>query len=123
MCSVMRWDQLRVENEEGRRLPGYRDEAVVRTFDAPEAMDIRFYEVHAKSALNHVPKQSRMPFPWTINPYRGCSHACLYCNSGDAAVLLADGRTRELRHIRPGDEIYGTVRRGAYRRYVPTVVL
>src|ERR687885_896220 len=75
----MRWDQLRVDNEEGRRLPGYRDEAVVRTFDAPEAMDVRFYEVPAKSALNHVPKQSRMPFRWTINPYRGCSHACVYC--------------------------------------------
>jgi DNA repair photolyase len=75
----MRWDQLRVENEDGRRLPGYRDEAVVRTFDAPEAMDIRFYEVHAKSALNHVPKQSRMPFRWTINPYRGCTHACKFC--------------------------------------------
>ena len=20
-----------------------------------------------------------MPFRWTINPYRGCSHACIYC--------------------------------------------
>src|SRR3954471_21274266 len=79
MCSFMRWDQLRVDNEEGRRLPGYRDEAVVRTFDASQAMDIRFYEVHAKSPLTHVPKQSRMPFRWTINPYRGCTHACKYC--------------------------------------------
>jgi DNA repair photolyase len=78
MCS-MRWDQLRVENQVGHRLPGYRDEAVVRTFDAPEAMDVRFYEIHARSALNHVPKQSRMPFRWTINPYRGCSHACVFC--------------------------------------------
>ena len=75
----MRWDQLKVENEDGRRLPGYRDEAVVRTFDAPEAMDIRFYEIYARSALNRVPEQSRMPFRWTINPYRGCSHACTYC--------------------------------------------
>jgi DNA repair photolyase len=51
----------------------------VRTFDAPEALDIRFHEVRAKSALNRVPARSRMPFRWTINPYRGCSHACAYC--------------------------------------------
>src|SRR5690242_4234256 len=75
----VRWDNLRIENEDEHRLPGYRDPAVVRRFDAPEALDIRFYEVHAKSALNHVPKASRMPFRWTINPYRGCTHACRYC--------------------------------------------
>jgi DNA repair photolyase len=75
----VRWDNLRVDAEAERRLPGYREPAVVRTFDAPEAMDVRFYEVHAKSALNRVPKASRMPFPWTINPYRGCTHACAYC--------------------------------------------
>src|SRR5438067_5532729 len=75
----MRWDQLRVENHATHRLPGYRDEAVVRTFDAPEAMNVRFYEINARSALNKVPKKSRMPFPWTINPYRGCSHACTFC--------------------------------------------
>ena len=51
----------------------------MRTFDAPEALDIRFHEVRAKSALNKVPKASRMPFRWTINPYRGCTHACVYC--------------------------------------------
>jgi DNA repair photolyase len=33
----------------------------------------------AKSALNRVGAGSRMPFEWTINPYRGCSHACVYC--------------------------------------------
>ena len=51
----------------------------MRTFDAPEALDIRFYEVQAKSVLNRVPKASQMPFRWTINPYRGCAHACTYC--------------------------------------------
>jgi DNA repair photolyase len=51
----------------------------VRRFDAPEALDIRFYEVRARSALNRVPERSRMPFRWTINPYRGCAHACVYC--------------------------------------------
>ena len=75
----MRWDELRIEEEEGRTLPGYREPAAVRTFDAPEALDTRFYEVRAKSVLNRVPERSRMPFRWTVNPYRGCSHACTYC--------------------------------------------
>ncbi len=75
----MRWDELRVEEDERRTLPGYREPAAVRTFDAPQALDTRFYEVRAKSVLNRVPPKSRMPFEWTVNPYRGCSHACLFC--------------------------------------------
>ncbi len=61
------------------RLPGHAGTAVIRRFDAPEALETRFYEVRAKSALNRVPPRSRVPFPWTVNPYRGCSHACVYC--------------------------------------------
>ena len=77
----MRWSNLEIDRteEEEARLPGYRDPAVVRRFDAPEALDVRFYEIRAKSALNKVPEASKMPFRWTINPYRGCSHACRYC--------------------------------------------
>jgi DNA repair photolyase len=75
----VRWSNLTPGEEEQRRLPGYRDEAIVRRFEAPEALDIRFYEVHARSLLNRVPERSRMPFRWTINPYRGCAHACVYC--------------------------------------------
>ena len=80
MCehTFVRWRDQETERDGQGRLPGYRD-AVVRHFDAPEALDTRFYEVHAKSALNRVPARSRMPFPWTINPYRGCAHACLFC--------------------------------------------
>ena len=81
MCEhvFVRWANLTIEADEATRLPGYRDPAHVRRFDAPEALDMRFYEVHAKSALNRVPEASAMPFRWTINPYRGCSHACVYC--------------------------------------------
>jgi DNA repair photolyase len=74
----VRWKDQESERDGQGRLPGY-SEAVVRHFDAPEALDTRFYEVHAKSALNAVPKASRMPFRWTVNPYRGCSHACHFC--------------------------------------------
>lgn len=51
----------------------------VRSVRTPEFAGITFHEVLAKSALNRVPGASRMPFGWTVNPYRGCSHACVYC--------------------------------------------
>ncbi len=74
----MRWSNL-TQGAGQQPLPGYRDGAIVRHFDAPEALDTRFYEVQARSALNRVPERSRVPFRWTVNPYRGCSHACVYC--------------------------------------------
>jgi DNA repair photolyase len=119
----VRWDNLTIEAQEGTALPGYREPAIVRHFDAPEALDTRFYEVRAKSALNRVPERSRMPFRWTINPYRGCSHACLYCSWGETPILMADGRTRLLADLSVGDAIVGTEVRGRYRRYVTTEVL
>ncbi|HET9154297.1 MAG TPA: radical SAM protein [Solirubrobacterales bacterium] len=115
----MRWDEQRVEND--LRLPGVGDGTVVRTFDAPEAMGINFHEVRARSALNHVPGD-RFGFRWTINPFRGCTHACAYCLSGDTPILMADGTTRPLAELKVGDKIYGTVRRGSYRRYGITQV-
>jgi DNA repair photolyase len=124
MCehTFVRWDNLTIEAQEGTALPGYREPAIVRHFDAPEALDTRFYEVRSKSALNRVPERSRMPFRWTINPYRGCAHACKFCMQGDTPVLMANGRTKPLADLVEGDEIYGTVRRGSYRRYVTTHV-
>jgi hypothetical protein len=116
----MRWDEQRVEND--MRLPGVGDGTVVRTFDAPEAMGINFHEVHARSALNHVPGES-FGFSWTINPYRGCTHACVFCLDGATPILLADGHSKPIADIRVGDAIYGTVKRGNYRRYEKTEVL
>jgi DNA repair photolyase len=80
MCehTFVRWESQTVEHQRQARLPGYAD-AVVRTFDAPEALQTRFHEIHTKSALNRVPGGARLPFAWTVNPYRGCTHACNYC--------------------------------------------
>jgi len=75
----------------------------------------RYQEVRCRSALNRT---VGMPFDWTLNPYRGCTHGCHYCyarryhsqfemDSGDefASVILVktnvvDVLRREL--ARPG---------------------
>ena len=64
-----------------------------------------------------------IPFEYSINPYRGCEHGCIYCVHGDTAILMADGTSRPIAELHIGDEIYGTVREGWYRRYVKTKVL
>ncbi|WP_320670658.1 radical SAM protein [Patulibacter defluvii] len=92
----MRWDHLKLDDhQETHALPGLRDPAVVRRFDAPEALDMRFYEIHAKSVLNRVPGRSAMPFGWTVNPYRGCSHACKYCFARPTHEYLDFGAGRD----------------------------
>ncbi len=39
----------------------------------------QYLEDTCKTALNRVPDAARVPFRWTINPYRGCTHNCHYC--------------------------------------------
>lgn len=76
----MRWQGQQVDAIDRDALPGLeRIPGLVRSVTTPEFAGMTFHEVLAKSALNHVPGPSAMPFDWTINPYRGCSHACVYC--------------------------------------------
>ena len=44
-----------------------------------ELREVEYLHVRARSIISEVPRASRMPFRYTINPYRGCSHACTYC--------------------------------------------
>jgi DNA repair photolyase len=129
----MRWDSLRLDSSDGDGTDGadpawsapplIERNAVARTFDTPEFRGMTFYEVHAKSIVSEVPKSSRMMFRYTINPYRGCQHACKYCLPGETPILMADGTAKPLAAVRVGDAIYGTVRDGYYRHYVTTEVL
>ncbi|MGW2963719.1 Rv2578c family radical SAM protein [Streptomyces sp. NPDC001220] len=77
----MRWENLTEEAEHGRADTALfgADAVTTRTFDTPEFRGITFHEVRARSIINRVPGASRMPFEWTVNPYRGCTHACVYC--------------------------------------------
>ena len=120
----MRWDAQRIDAEDASALPGMPGiRGLLRSVQVPEFPGLTFHEVRAKSALNRVPGESAMPFPWTINPYRGCSHSCVYCTSGDTRVLMADGSQTAIADVRVGDQIVGTEERGSYRRYVTTEVL
>lgn len=40
---------------------------------------LEFIEVESRSIINTLPDSARLPFRHTINAYRGCSHACVYC--------------------------------------------
>jgi DNA repair photolyase len=94
----VRWDQLLFAPppgdgpSEGERqstpLPLALPNATVRTFDTPEFRGMTFYEVRARSIINKVPASSRMFFQWTINPYRGCGHACVYCFARNTHTYL-----------------------------------
>ena len=119
----MRWQGQELGVTDAAALPGMENlDGLVRSVTTPEFAGVTFHEVMAKSALNHVPSSSSMPFSWTINPYRGCSHACVYCLSPDTLVLCADGLQRRIDELEIGHEIVGTERRGGYRRYVRTCV-
>ena len=68
----------------GPRLPTTRDVARMVKAGGADALTeaerradaARYQEIQCRSALNAV---KGMPFAWTLNPYRGCTHACEYC--------------------------------------------
>jgi DNA repair photolyase len=89
----MRWDSLRLAGDRATGDGGQeelfsRAAVVTRTFDTPGFRGITVHEVQARSIISKVPEASRMPFRWTINPYRGCSHACVYCFARNTHTYL-----------------------------------
>ena len=120
----MRWDAQRLDLDEPTTLPGLPDvRGLLRSLQVPEFPGLTLHEVRCKSALNAVPKGSAMPFGYTINTFRGCSHACVYCMAGSTDILMADGRQTPIADLRVGDRIIGTEKRDGYRFYVETEVL
>ncbi|MFC7405822.1 Rv2578c family radical SAM protein [Georgenia alba] len=73
----MRWEAQRIDGTDPQALLPLK--GLVRSVRTPEFDGVTFHEVLCKSALNRIPARSSMPFTWTINPTRGCLHACSYC--------------------------------------------
>ncbi len=74
----MRWQGQTIDTDDGA-LPGLERAGLVRSVQTPEFEGITFHEVLCKSALNKVPEASALPFQFTVNTFRGCTHACRYC--------------------------------------------
>ncbi|HMK63962.1 MAG TPA: radical SAM protein [Acidimicrobiales bacterium] len=72
-----RW---RLAEDDGGQPRLFADEELFdRHVGVGEYRGLEFLHVNAKQIINPVPAGSRMGFRFTINPYRGCSHACSYC--------------------------------------------
>ena len=55
------------------------DDVVERHIGRGRYEGLEFLHVEARSVINRIPFPGRFPFEYTINAYRGCSHACVYC--------------------------------------------
>src|ERR1700686_2539294 len=84
--------------------------------------DVEYFTLPVRSLLNRC-TGVRMPFTWTINPYRGCEFACKYCYARYTHEFMemrdgvdfeqkiyvkqhaADLLRQELRRVKPGEEI------------------
>jgi len=89
--------------------------------EAPHA-DLRVFEDHTRQILSKNDSPD-VGFTWSVNPYRGCFHACAYCLDGETPILMGDGSARPLRDLRVGETVYGTSSDGTYRHCRQTLVL
>ena len=69
-----RWRQA-ADEDAGRPFPTRRSSSAMW---APASTGVEFLHVNARRVLNEVPR-APFGFRWTVNAYRGCSHACTYC--------------------------------------------
>jgi DNA repair photolyase len=74
---AFRW--RRADDDGGQPMLFAEEELVDRHVGIGEYRGLEFLHVNARRVINEVPASSQMPFRFTINAYRGCSHACAYC--------------------------------------------
>src|SRR4051812_24337704 len=78
LMTGMRWQVADQADDPQPALFGVRD-VVGLDEGSARLSGLELMPVTARRILNHVPPTSAMPFRWTINAHRGCSHACTYC--------------------------------------------
>ncbi|NIJ11645.1 DNA repair photolyase [Saccharomonospora amisosensis] len=115
----MRWDNQRVEGSGEQSLFGVS--GLIRSVRSPEFAGVTFHEVRARSVLNKVPAASGVPFRWTVNPYRGCSHACRYCFARNTHTYLdldagADFDSQVVVKVNAPDVLAAQLRRPGWAR-------
>src|SRR5271166_4765525 len=88
-----------------------------------EGHNVEYFTLPARSLLNRCISNRRLPFTWTINPYRGCEFACKYCYARYTHEFMemrdgtefeqkiyvkqhtADLLRHDLRRVKPGEAI------------------
>lgn len=86
----VRWTPLEAEAV----LPGFQERVA-----HPEFAGMEFVHVRTKRLLNHVPAAAVLPFEWTINVYRGCSHACAFCFARPSHTWLELDADRDFEQV------------------------
>jgi DNA repair photolyase len=107
--------------------PAARLVGIAKLASQAEALDqrhkVEFFTLPVRSILNRCDSKRRLPFTWTINPYRGCEFACKYCyarythefleirdaNEFEHKIFVKDEAAwllrRDLKKVRRGEEI------------------
>ncbi len=116
----MRWQAQSLNADDGA-LPGLARIGFVRSVRTPQFDGITFHEVLCRSALNKIPESSMLPFRYTVNGYRGCSHACRYCFARPTHAYLdldsgIDFDTQVVVKTNVADVLRRELRRGSWRR-------
>jgi DNA repair photolyase len=74
-----RFEKLRLHVLGEERERQRQEQLTTDTPGAPADVPVELIADHTRTIINRVAPTSDVPFDWTVNPYRGCEHGCIYC--------------------------------------------